>query len=160
MALTTRLFSLHSDDGTDVRTVDADNAVFHLLFWTRVRFAGDTPFNASRRLLCSEGERDVDGVYFADSVPLPYLFGKQVSNLHRSLAVAALLCLRCLAQVSLARSMSRYLLRGSRSFSILQVFSTEIEATRSIPTTALHLSGTADGSHTRLFSLPLTMGRM
>ena len=28
----TRLFSLPPDDGTDVRTVDADNAVFHLLF--------------------------------------------------------------------------------------------------------------------------------
>ena len=38
------LVLLTSDDGTDVRTVDADNAVFHLLFLEQVRFAGDTLF--------------------------------------------------------------------------------------------------------------------
>ena len=42
MALLPACSPLHSDDGTDVRTVDADNAVFHPPFSEQVRFAGDT----------------------------------------------------------------------------------------------------------------------
>ena len=94
-----------------------------------------TSFNASRRLLCS-GERDVGGVYFADSVPLPYLFGKQAQQSApqfgggRSAAVLAMLGIGESSAVNVtilvARQPFLQYLAG--------LLPAEIEATRSIPT--------------------------
>ena len=74
------LVLLASDDGPDLRTVYADDAFLHLLFLSKCSLLAIHLFKSEETLALLGGERDVNGVYLADSVPLPYLFGKQAEQ--------------------------------------------------------------------------------
>ena len=74
------LVLLASDDRTDIRTVNADNAVLHLLFLSQRILLAEHLFYGTQTLALLGSEHDVNGVYLADSVPLAYLLLKQAQQ--------------------------------------------------------------------------------
>ncbi|EJX04634.1 hypothetical protein EVA_07256 [gut metagenome] len=71
------LVLLASDDRSDIWTVYADNTMLDLFLLGQSALLAAHLFDSTQTFALFSGERNVNGVYFADFVPLPYLLGKQ-----------------------------------------------------------------------------------
>ena len=108
------LVFLAPDDGTEVRAVDADDAVLDLLACEQVRLLEAYLTHGAQPLFLFCRQADA-GPYNCEAVPLERSLVRSFRSLLLSLRVAEPVCLRCLAYASVALATSLYLFLGTRS---------------------------------------------